>query len=151
MWKDDLIPAQGGQLVDRCGATVEATPPLASVTLTERQQCEFEMIAIGAMSPLEGFMGEADYHSACDHMTLSNGTIWPMPITCAVDSGTADKIAVGARVALNDDAGRLLGYLTVDEKYKQDKAKHAVKGFGTDDPAHPGVKVLMEEGDFCLA
>lgn len=151
MQLDELIPPHGGHLVNRCGATVAATAPAVSITLTERQQCDFEMIAIGALSPLEGFMAEADYHSACDNMTVTDGTIWPMPITCAVDTGSAEKIGIGERIALNDDAGRLLGYLTVNEKYQQDKTKHAVKGFGTDDPAHPGVKVLMEEGDICLA
>jgi len=109
------------------------------------------MIAIGAMSPLEGFMGEADYNSVCDNMTLADGTVWPMPITCGVDDGIAAKVAVGDKVALKDDAGRLLGYMTVAEKYKQDKRKHALKGFGTEDGAHPGVKVLMDEGDTCLA
>jgi sulfate adenylyltransferase len=57
----------------------------------------------------------------------------------------------GDRVALNDGEGRLLGYLTVTEKYTQDKKRQATKAFGTDDLAHPGVKVLMESGDTCLA
>jgi len=151
MSQADLIQPHGGTLVNRAGASVEANPPAVSVILTQRQQCDWEMIAIGAMSPLEGFMGEADYHSACDAMTLTDGTIWPMPITCAVDDATAGKVAVGDRVALNDDAGRLLGYMTVAEKYKQDKKKQAAKAFGTEDEAHPGVKVLYEAGETCLA
>ncbi len=146
----ELIPPHGGQLVDRTGASPESSPPGVSITLTPRQQCDWEMIAIGAMSPLEGFMGDADYNSVCDNMTLRDGTVWPMPITCAVDDGVAAQVAVGDRVALNDDAGRLLGYMTVSQKYKQDKHKHALKAFGTEDQAHPGVKVLYEEGDTCL-
>ncbi|MCH7995763.1 MAG: sulfate adenylyltransferase [Planctomycetes bacterium] len=151
MKQSQVITPHGGKLVDRTGAAQDATAPTASVTLTERQQCDFEMIVIGAMSPLEGFMGQADYLSVCDNMALANGTVWPMPITCAVDDATAGKIGVGDRVALNDNAGRLLGYLTVSEKYKQDKKKQAMTAFGTDDDAHPGVKVLYEEGDTCLA
>jgi sulfate adenylyltransferase len=146
-----IVPPHGGRLVDRTGASAAPKKPTVSVILTERQQCDFEMIAIGAMSPLEGFMGEADYHSVCDDMSLADGTLWPMPITCAVDNATAKKVGPGDRVALNDDADRLLGYLNVIEKYKQDKKKHAAKGFGTEDIAHPGVKVLMDEGDTCLA
>jgi sulfate adenylyltransferase len=146
-----IVPPHGGRLVDRTGASVASQKPAVSVILSERQQCDFEMIAIGAMSPLEGFMGEAEYHSACDDVRLTDGTLWPMPITCAVDEATADKVGPGDHVALNDDAGRLLGYLNVTEKYKQDKKKHAVKGFGTEDLAHPGVRVLMDEGDTCLA
>ncbi len=146
-----LIPPHGGHLVDRTGAKEESAAGRTAVRLTQRQQCDLEMIAIGAMSPLEGFMGEADYNSVCDNMTLADGTVWPIPVTCGVDAATADKIRVGDRVTLTDDQGRLLGYLNVTEKYTQDKKKQAVKAFGTQDAAHPGVKVLMEEGDTCVA
>ena len=146
-----LVPPHGGRLVDRVNVSEQTLAHAAVIHLTERQQCDLEMIAIGAMSPLEGFMGEADYHAVCDHMTLSDGTLWPMPITCATDDATADRVGPGDRVALNDDSGRLLGYLAVSEKYRQDKKKQALRAFGTEDLAHPGVKVLMDEGDMCLA
>lgn len=151
MSRAELVPPHGGRLMDRTGASKAATDPAVSITLTAYQQCDFEMIAMGAMSPLEGFMGEADYHSVCDRMTLTDGTIWPIPITCAVDQATADKVGAGDRVALNDDMGWLLGYMNVAEKYKQDKPKQAAKVFGTEDQAHPSVKVLMEGGETCLA
>jgi sulfate adenylyltransferase len=146
-----LIAPHGGKLVDRMRSGLSDDAGLVSVRLTQQQQCDLEMIAVGAMSPLEGFMGEADYHSVCDHMSLAGGQVWPIPVTCAVDSATADKVSVRDRVSLRDDAGRLLGFLDVKEKYRQDKKKQAVKAFGTDDGAHPGVKVLMDEGDICLA
>jgi sulfate adenylyltransferase len=146
-----LVPPHGGRLVNRTGAKTPAAKPKAAITLSERQQCDFEMIAIGAMSPLEGFMGEADYHSVCDRMTLTDGTTWSMPITCAVPAGDAERIGVGDTVALNDDAGRLLGYLNVSEKFRQDKKKQALKAYGTEEAAHPGVKVLLDEGETCLA
>jgi sulfate adenylyltransferase len=130
---------------------VDSAKPAVSITLSQQEQCDFEMITVGAMSPLEGFMGEADYHSVCDNMMLTDGTVWPMPITCAVDAATAGKIGVGDRVELKDGAGRLLGYMTLREKYKQDKRKQAIKGYGTEDAAHPGVKVLTVSGDICLA
>ncbi len=151
MGQDDLVPPYGGKLVDRTGAVEDSTAPAVSIALSDRQQCDFEMIATGAMSPLEGFMGEADYNSVCDTMALADGTLWPIPITCAVDDATAGKVGAGDRVALLDGAGRLLGYLDVAEKYKQDKKKQALKAFGTDDPEHPGVAVTYAEGDTCLA
>jgi sulfate adenylyltransferase len=151
MGSDHLIQPHGGRLVDRTGAPKESAKPAASITLTAHQQCDLEMIAVGAMSPLDGFMGEADYHSVCDEMTLADGTVWPIPITCAVDDATAERVSLGDRVALSDDAGRLLGYMTVSDKYRQDKTKQAVKVFLTEDVAHPGVKVVMESGDTCLA
>lgn len=146
-----IVDPHGGRLVNRFQEGLKPDPRASSIQLTQQQQCDFEMIAIGAMSPLEGFMGEADYHSACDNMTLTDGTVWPMPITCAVDDGAAAAISVGQKVALNDDRGRLLGFLTVTEKYKQDKPKQASKAYGTEDRAHPGVKVVMDGGDTCLA
>lgn len=151
MGRAELVPPHGGRLIDRTGASKAAADPAVSITLTAYQQCDLEMIGMGAMSPLEGFMGEVDYHSVCDDMRLTDGNVWPIPITCAVDQATADKVGVGDRVALSDNMGRLLGYMNVAEKYKQDKPKQAAKVFGTDDPAHPSVKVLMEGGETCLA
>ncbi len=146
-----LVEPHGGRLVDRTGAKKDAAAPKHSITLNEWQQCDFEMIGCGAMSPLDGFMGEADYNSVCDKMTLAGGATWPIPITLAVDDATAGNVGAGDRVALNDDKGRLLGYLTVREKFKQDKKKQALKAFGTEDLAHPGVKNVMSSGDTCLA
>src|SRR3990170_2766036 len=110
-----LVEPHGGRLVDRTGAKTDGSKAKGSVTLTEWQQCDLEMIGCGAMSPLEGFMGETDYNSVCDNTTLASGAIWPIPITLAVDDATAAKVGVGDRVALNDDQGRLLGYITVKE------------------------------------
>ncbi len=146
-----LISPHGGKLVDRTGASERSPAPEVSITLSAWEQCDLEMIAIGAMSPLEGFMGEADYNSVCDNMALTNGTVWPLLITCTVDTATADRVKVGDAVTLNDDQGRLLGYLQVNEKFAPDKNKQAAKAFGTDDLAHPGVKMMMESGDICLA
>ncbi len=146
------LPApHGKKLINRiatkdCGGT-----PAVRIRLTERQQCDLELIAIGALSPLEGFVGEADYHSICEKMRLTNGLVWPVPITCAVDKATGDRVGVGEKVALLDDKDRTLGCLTVTEKYAHDKATQARLVFQTEDPAHPGVKVLMAEGDVCLA
>ena len=146
-----LISPLGGKLVDRTGAKELGTAPAVAIKLSAWEQCDLEMIAIGAMSPLEGFMNEADYNSVCDHLTLASGIVWPLPITCTVDTATADSVNAGDIVQLNDDQGRLLGYLSVDSKFTPDKAKQATKAFGTDDLAHPGVKMVMESGDVCLA
>ena len=151
---EGMIRPHGGQLVTRVVAggrpgVYNGSEP--AVVLTERQQCDMEMIAVGAMSPLTGFVNQADYDSICKNMTLANGVIWPFPITCAVDSNVAGGIKVGQRVAMLDDQRRLLGHLTVEQKYAHDKSTQAKLAFGTTDDAHPGVKVLMSEGDVCLA
>ncbi|NOT01760.1 MAG: sulfate adenylyltransferase [Phycisphaerales bacterium] len=151
---EGIIKPHGGTLVNRVkdvapkGAYKGADP---AIVLSERQQCDLEMIAVGAMSPLTGFVGQDDYNRICEKMTLADGTVWPFPITCSVDADTAGKVKVGGKVALLDDDRRLLGLMTVTEKYPHDKKKQAELAYKTTDVAHPGVKVLMSEGDVCLA
>jgi sulfate adenylyltransferase len=147
-----MIKPHGGTLVNR----VVSDPPsglanAAAVTLTERQICDLEMISIGAFSPLTGFIGQADYDAVCDSMHLANGTPWPIPITCAVDRSVADPININDTVALKNAAGKIVAAMTVSEKYPHDKEKQARTVYRTTDPAHPGVEVLMAEGDTCLA
>lgn len=152
MPKAELVAPHGGKLVNRTGAKPLAKAPAASIKLSAWEQCDLEMIAVGAMSPLEGFMGAADVNAICERMTLADGkTVWSVPITCSVAKSQADTIGVGDTVALHDDAGRLLGYLNVREKFALDKARIAPAVFGTNDAAHPGVKALMDAGDVALA
>lgn len=145
-----LVEPHGGKLVNRVTPSAKSKKAKLAITLTERQQCDFELIAIGAMSPLTGFMGQAAYTSVCEKMLLPDGNVWTIPITCAVDKASADQVGPGDAVQLNDSKGRLLGFLTVEEKYPHDKKLQASRVFKTEDTAHPGVKVLMEEGDICL-
>ena len=153
----ECIPAHGGKLIDcvaspaRAGELASEAKNLTSITLPERETCDVEMIGIGAFSPLTGFIGEKDFHSVCDNMRLTNGTAWPIPVTCSVDSGTADGLKVGQRVALHDGDGKLLAILTIEEKYAHDKRKEAKQVYKTDSTEHPGVAVVMEQGDVCLA
>jgi sulfate adenylyltransferase len=152
-----LIPPHGGKLINlvvaggAAGARKQAAAGLPQVRLGEREQCDLELLAIGAFSPLTGFMGERDFHSVCDAMKLTDGLPWSVPVTCPVDKPTAERITVGQQVALVDDAQRLLAVLTVREKYAHDKQKEAEKVYRTTDAAHPGVAVTMAQGDVCLA
>src|SRR5687768_10651847 len=122
-----LIAPHGGKLVNRilsADAAAKATKDaasLASITLSPRERFDLEMIAIGAFSPLVGFMGEADFARVCKEMRLANGTVWPIPVILSPGDDVAGKVNVGDRVALNDPKGRLLGVMQVSEKYKHDK------------------------------
>ena len=157
MSKKGLIPPHGGELVNlvvseaRRRELEKAAAKLPRVVLPEREQCDLEMLAVGAMSPLTGFMSEADFHSVCDNMRLANGLPWGTPITCSVDTATADKLEIGAQIALTDDQDRVLAVMTVEEKYGHEKKKEAEKAYGTVDDAHPGVAVVYSQGDTCLA
>ena len=125
---------------------------LPQVRLASRELGDLIMLGIGGFTPLDGFMGEADWRGACDDMQLANGLFWPIPITLSTDKGTADGLAIGGEVALVDgESGELMGTLRVTEKYRIDKAYECRQVFRTTDPAHPGVKLVLEQGEINLA
>lgn len=110
-----------------------------------QQLCDLEMLASGAYSPLTGFMEEEDYAAVLDGMRLADGTLWPLPITLAVSEHLADRISVGAQVALRDPEGTMLAVLHVRSIFDADPDE-ADKVFGTTDRRHPGVDGLAHAG-----
>ena len=125
---------------------------LKAVPLSSREGSDLFMLAMGAYTPLEGFMGEADWRGCCVDMKLSNGLFWPIPITLSCVQDLADSIKIDEEVALLDgESGDILGILTVGEKYTIDKELECARVFRTTDPAHPGVQKVMEQGPVNLA
>ena len=124
---------------------------LPKVTLSSRERGDLIMFGIGGFTPLEGFMGQADWQGVCDTMTLANGLFWPIPITLSTDQATADALQSGQDVALVDADGEIMGSMTLSEKYVIDKAHECQTVFKTTDLEHPGVKMVMEQGDVNLA
>ena len=118
---------------------------LPSITLTPRQLCDIELILSGGFSPLTGFLSKADYESVLDSMRLTDGTLWPMPITLDVDESTAEGHSAGDRIALRDQTGLLVAILTVSDVWTPDKNNEAEKAFGTQDKAHPAVAYLFDQ------
>ncbi len=157
MSEKGLIAPHGGKLVNlvvsggRKAELEKAAPKMKRIRLPEREQCDLELLACGAMSPLTTFMSDADFHGVCDNMRLASGLPWSMPVTCSVDKATADGIDLGSQIALTDDQDRLLAVLTVEEKYLHNKKLEAEKAYGTTDDAHPGVAVVYAQGDVCLS
>ena len=96
-------------------------------------------------------MTRADWEGVCDGMRTASGLFWPIPITLSTDRQTADSIHVGDEVALADDTGALLATLKVSEKYQIDKEHECASVFRTNDPSHPGVRMVMEQGEVNLA
>src|SRR5439155_26395697 len=101
-----LIAPHGGVLVDRTGERPAAVEDLELLTLTSRELSDLELLACGALSPLEGFMGREDYESVLETMRLSNGLPWALPVSLAVDRAPADD-----QVALADPSGRPVAIL----------------------------------------
>ncbi len=151
-----LIAPHGGTLVNRivdAARAKELTSSAASlpkVTLSAKQACDLEMIAIGAFSPLTGFVGEADYKSICTRMRLADGTVWPIPITLAVNDDVKATLKQGGQAALHHADGTLLAVMDVQEIYAHEKSLEIPNVFRTDDSAHPGVKAVQDEGNWLV-
>jgi sulfate adenylyltransferase len=152
-----LITPHGGKLVNRvlegeaAKSATAAAGSYKSVTLSTREQFDLEMIAIGAFSPLTGFMGKADFERVCKELRLANGTVWPIPVTFCPADDVAAGIKEGDKLALNDSKGRLLATMTVREKYAHDKELEIPNVYKTSDEAHPGVAQIRKQGNTCLA
>ena len=125
---------------------------LAGVRVSSREKGDIIMLGIGGFTPLEGFMTRADWEGVCDGMRMANGLFWPIPITLSVSKATADALRTGEDIALLDpDSGDTLAIMTVTEEYSIDKAHECATVFKTTDPEHPGVKMVMEQGEISLA
>ena len=142
-----LIAPHGGKLVDRTVSGDEAAAlaaeaaTLPKVRMTEKQTADLDMIASGALSPLTGFMGQADYNATVENMHLAGGLPWALPVTLGVEGGlTAD------RVALEGNEGDLLAVLDVSEVFEADRRAEAEKVYRTTEEAHPGVAQIYAEG-----
>ncbi len=148
----------GGKLINRMLAGEEREAALRrardakKIPLSEVGVADLEMIANGAMSPLTGFMGKADYDAVVANMRLANGLVWSLPITLPVEKALAQTLRLGEEVALVENGGHaLLGLMTVTEKFEYDKQREAREVYRTDDAAHPGVARVLQQGEVCLA
>jgi sulfate adenylyltransferase len=145
-----LISPYGGELVDLNVPANELAHlktyagRLPAVQLSERSLCDLEMLATGAFSPLDRFMGEQDYQRVLDEMRLSNGAIFPIPITLPVTPGP--DIRLGQEIALRDRKNNILALMTIEEIYQWDLNEVAEKVFGSTDLRHPLVAEMHRWG-----
>ena len=153
-----ISPHGGGDLRplrlqgEHCAQEAARAQTLRKLRITSREKGDLVMLGIGGFTPLGGFMTHADWKGVCNEMRTSDGVFWPIPITLSTDDTTADAIAVGEDVALIDpDDDGVLAVLSVSEKYRIDKAHECLSVFKTTDAAHPGVQMVMQQGDVNLA
>lgn len=148
--KTNLITPYGGELINLlvpegdAAALREHANHLQSVQLSRRAVCDLEMLAIGAFSPLDRFMGQADCQRVMDEMRLADGTLFPMPITLPVDADTG--LLVGQEIALRDTSNEILAVMTIEEIYAWNRDEMAQKVFGTVDDRHPLVAEMHRWG-----
>jgi len=131
--------ALSGEALAAERARAASLPP---VRVSSREKGDLVMLGIGGFTPLDGFMTRADWQGVCDGYRTAAGVFWPIPITLSTDA----DVAVGSEIALADpDGGELLATMRVTEKYAVDKAHECASVFKTTDPAHPGVKMVMQQ------
>ena len=123
---------------------------LKKVPMTSRETSDLVMMAMGAYTPLTGFMGEADWRGVCQDMKTADGLFWPIPITLSAEKDCG--VAVADEVALVDgDSGEIMAIMTVREIYAIDKRFECGEVYGTTATDHPGVQTVMEQGAVNLA
>ena len=117
---------------------------LPSVTLSQRQLCDVELMMNGGFTPLDGFMDRDSYEHVLESMRLPGGVLWPVPITLDVDRELGEAIEPGSRLALRDQEGLVLAVLDVSSMWEADKRAEAERVYGTTSDHHPGVRHIYE-------
>ena len=153
---DDLVAPHGGRLINREVSGDEAKEleqeagSLPALRLSSRALSDLELVGIGGLSPLEGFMTSDVYKGVVENMRLSAGLAWSLPVTLSATKEEAEAFTEGGKVALADEAGALLAVLELQEKFSYDKKAEAEQVYKTADDAHPGVAAMYAQGDVLL-
>lgn len=151
----------GGKLVNRVltgndlKAAEDKAKSLPMIMVDLEAVITLEMIATGVLSPNEGFMNEKDYKSVLSEGRLSNGLIWPVPLSFAPTGDRNEEVikslSVGDEVVLTDEKKQPVAILTLDDIFSYDKSYRAEHLFGTTDRSHPGVDAIFRRmGDTAL-
>lgn len=147
------IAPHGGQLVNRLipeqeyEAYAEKVSKLKQIKVNAWTISDMDLIAVGAFSPLTGFLNEEDYLNVVNNMRLADGTLWSIPITLAVDEQVAKSFSIEEEVALVGEDDVIYGYIEVKSIFKVNQKYEALQVFKTDDIAHPGVQKLFERSN----
>lgn len=151
-----ILP-HGGHLISRLvpeaegGRIEQEAAGLPAIRINRRTLSDADLIAIGAFSPLQGFMNEEDYRHVVERMRLADGTVWSLPITLPVDAETASGLRIGEEAALiGEEDVVLYGTIEVQSIFEIDPYHEAERVFRTTDAAHPGVQKLLERPTFCV-
>jgi sulfate adenylyltransferase len=145
------IPPHGGRLEVRLDPDLDEGGGRPRVTLSPRQAADLDLLAVGALSPLDGFMGREAYEAVLSDMRLPSGLAWSVPITLGVQDEELARIGDAEEVELVGEDGTFLGTMEVRERFATDQPREARLVYGTDETAHPGVAGLYAHGATCLA
>jgi sulfate adenylyltransferase len=149
----NLVPPHGSDTLkvllldgDEKTAELAKAETLPKVTMTTRETGDLIMLGIGGFTPLDGFMGKADWEGVCKEMKMANGLFWPIPVTLSVSEEESATFNEGDEITLiSGETNEIMGTMKVTEKYTIDKALECQEVFRTTDMEHPGVKKVMEQ------
>jgi sulfate adenylyltransferase len=127
---------------DRAGILRKESMGFQSLTLSQRQLCDLELLLSGGFAPLDGFMDQQGYESVLERARLPDGALRPIPIVLDIGADLAEKLTPGQQLALRDPEGFMPAVLTVSELWEADKDREANLVYGTDSHDHPGVRYL---------
>ena len=150
-----LIPPYYGKLINLVVEGEERAElgqlanELPSLQLSPRSLCDLELLSIGAFSPLDRFMGKADYTRVLEEIRLANGTLFPIPITLPVPD--VQFVQNGKVIALRSPQNELLAVMTVEEVFEWDPAREAYLALGTTDVRHPLIAEMASWGNVCIS
>ncbi|MFQ5643487.1 MAG: sulfate adenylyltransferase, partial [Thiogranum sp.] len=137
---------------DALASEKDRAASLPKINVSSREAGDIIMMGIGGFTPLDGFMTHADWEGVCDGMKMASGLFWPIPVTLSTDQSAADSISEGDDVALYDaERDEILATMKVTEKFGIDKKHECMMVYKTTDMEHPGVKMVMEQGEVNLA
>jgi ATP sulfurylase/adenylyl-sulfate kinase len=153
---DGQIAPHGGQLIDRLATPAQLAGlrdrlfMLPRLQLGSRALADLDLLAVGAFSPLEGFLTQPDYDSVVERMRLANGLPWSIPITLSASEAEAEALSSSKEVALTDANGDVRAILNLQQVFRRDLEREAELVYRTSDPAHPGVAAINNEGPLLL-
>jgi len=153
--KVDLIAPYGGKLIDLLVTgqereeLLEKSGHLPAIQISNRAVHDLELLATGAFSPLDRFMGQADYEGVLHEMKLADGTLFPLPITLTTPK---EELPSGAeQIVLNDSRNNRIAVMDLEEVFEWDPQVEAQLSLGTTDPRHPLVSEMIRWGDLCVS
>ncbi|MGE5222349.1 MAG: adenylyltransferase, partial [Omnitrophica WOR_2 bacterium] len=153
--KVHLITPYGGNLInlmvspEERQSLADLAARLPSIQISPRSVCDLELLATGGFSPLDRFMRKADYERVLTEMRLSDGTLFPIPITLKVDEEVLPKW--GEQITLCDERMNMLAVMQIEEVYRLDPQREARLVLGTTDPRHPLVSEMVKWGNVCVS
>jgi sulfate adenylyltransferase len=130
---------------------LERAKGLVQVPMTSRETSDVLMMAMGAYTPIDGFMTEADWRGVCVDMKLQDGVFWPIPVTLSCTPELAGRIQPGQEVALTDADGKVFAIMDVTDSYMPDRLLECERVYRTTDRAHPGVAKVLDQAEVNLA